>query len=152
MASQTVTVRLTARVESLGNLGDVVTVPFGYARNFLLAKGLATVVSARTAEKARTHQRRSAKPHATERNAVVTIAAELDGRSVTLTVPANADGRLFARIQADDVAMALGADPLFRMDPLKQIGEHTVTLDFGHDILATVSVNLTPAPSGRSAK
>lgn len=151
MTAQTVPIRLTRSVPGLGGEGEVRRVAFGYARNFLLPRGLATIISGAQAETLIARQRMVKASVAHERQAVIEIAAALDGRSVELSAPANSDGRLFGAIQADDVAAALDTDPIFRMEPLKQAGEHQTTLDFGHDILAhvTVVVRAEAAPRRR---
>jgi len=150
MATHTVLVRLTSRVPKIGNVGDVVNVPAGYARNFLLAKRLGVLSTPREAQANKLKQ--AAKQHAqTEAHTQIrTIARELDGKTATLNVSASAQGHTFASVQAGDVAAAFKTDPIFRMDTLKQIGSHQVILDFGHDITATVTVVLRPEPTRRS--
>ena len=142
MTTQTVNVRLKQHIPGLGNAGDVRRVKFGYARNFLVAKDLATIIGEQAASKVINQQQNRVSSQASERKAVMDIAKALDGQTATLTVPANSDGRLFASVQADDVAAALDTDPIFRMDPIKSTGTHTVTLDFGHDIVSNITVTL----------
>ena len=154
MTTQTVTVRLKQQVSGLGNAGEVHRVSFGYARNFLLRNGLASIIGERSAEKVIATQQKRANAHVNEHKAVMEIAQSLDGRAVTISAPGNVDGKLFASIQADDVAAALDTDPIFRMEPLKLTGIHTVTLDFGHDIVSSVTVTLrsSSTASGRRSK
>lgn len=144
MTPSSVRVRLKQDVKGLGRAGQLAEVNFGYARNFLISQGLAEiVVGRRTAEqlsKQRTQQ--AIKP--ADHSPVQMIADSLAGRSITITAAANSDGKLFAGIQADQIAKALETDPLFRMEPIKHTGTHQVVLDFGHDIIATVSATVKP--------
>jgi large subunit ribosomal protein L9 len=151
MAHRTLPVRLLQSVGSLGRVGDVRTVRFGFARNYLVPLGFALPVSDRRAARALARQARQPALPA-ERGAVVTIAETLNGRSVTLIAPANADGTLFGALHAEEIAGALDTDPIFRMEPIKHTGEHVVTLDFGHDITATATVTVRPAAAERSRR
>ena len=153
MSNHTVTIRLKQAVPRLGQIGQLARVNFGYARNFLLPRGVAELVSGRRAavQLARQRQIQPTIAPTSHHQAVQTIADALAGQTVTLSAAANADGKLFASIQADDVATALKTDPIFRMEPIKQVGEYEATLDFGHDIMATVTVIMT-AKSARQNK
>ncbi len=143
MTQHLVPVRLRQAVAGLGQAGDVKLVKFGYARNFLVARGLGVLVSDGVASTALEQQAKRTKP-SSERHEIVSVASALTGRTATIIAPANADGTLFASVQADDVAAALETDPLFRMEPLKHTGEHVVILDFGHDITASITVTIRP--------
>lgn len=151
MTTSTVLVRLTQSVPGLGSAGSLAEVSFGYARNYLLPRQLAAVMTGkRSAQRLVAQRERRITAPLNDHADVRAVAAALDGRTVTVSAPANDEGRLFASVAADMVAGALETDPIFRMDPLKQTGEHQATLDFGHDITATVTVIVRPTPVGRT--
>ena len=141
MTQSSVLVRLKQPVPSLGSSGQVARVQFGYARNFLIPRGLAELATGRAAAGQLAHQP-SSPITVNDHDDVRTVAASLNGQTVTIDRAANADGTLFASLHAEDVATALKTDPIFRMQPIKQTGEHQITLDFGHDIVAAVSVKV----------
>ncbi len=141
MTSSSVLVRLTASVPGLGRTGSVAKVSFGYARNYLLPRRLAMLATGKRAmSELQRQQDHRVVVGANDHTLVRSIATSLGGRAVMLTAAANDDGRLFGAISANDVASALETDPIFRMEPIKQVGEHAATLDFGHDITANVTV------------
>lgn len=144
MTQATVVVRLNKAVPGLGHAGQVAQVRFGYARNYLLPRGLAELATGRQAAAQLGTQQRMTPSSVNEHNGVKAIAAALVGQTATLTAAANEDGTLFAGIQATDIAEALRTDPVFRIEPIKHTGQHQVTLDFGHDITAVVTVTVKP--------
>ncbi len=152
MAAKSVAVRLTQSVTGLGRAGAVVNVSFAYARNFLLPRGAAQIVSAGTASRAIGKLQTRETIAVSLRQSVATIAKELADKVVTLTAPANANGKLFASVSAEAVAKALGIDAIFRLDPIKSVGRHPVKLDFGHDISATITVVVQPEPGSHRGK
>ncbi len=133
-----ITVILNKDVVDCGSAGDVVTVSRGFARNFLLRTGAAAVATeAQIAEFATraSKQKQAAKAKKEESIRAVNL---LDGK--TITVSAKSDhGTLFAQIDAEAVAAALteliGEDVpvnVIKIDePIKKIGSHEVTLDYG---------------------
>ncbi len=127
---------LTAEVTGLGSSGDTVEVKGGYARNYLLPRGLA-MVATRGAEKqiASLRRARAARDVRSLEEAQV-VASQLANLTVTLPAKAGDGGRLFGRITTADVVAAVtaaGGPSLDRRrvelpSSIKSTGTHTVTV------------------------
>ncbi|MGD9834602.1 MAG: 50S ribosomal protein L9 [Piscinibacter sp.] len=139
---------LLEKVQNLGNLGDVVKVKDGYARNFLIptkAARRATEAAIKEFEAKRAELEKAA---AEKLAAAQALAEKMNGRTVHITQKAGVDGRLFGSVTNQDVAEALTridfkvAKAQVRMPsgPLKTVGEHTVTVVPHTDVMAEVKV------------
>jgi large subunit ribosomal protein L9 len=141
---------LMEKVVNLGNLGDVVKVKDGYARNFLIPKGKAKRV---TPENLAEFEKRRAD---LERQQVELLAgaqaraSKLDGLMVQITRKAGVDGRLFGSVSNFDIADALNAmgqeveksEIRMPQGPLKQIGDTQIQLSLHSDVTATITVSV----------
>jgi large subunit ribosomal protein L9 len=140
---------LREQIEKLGNRGEVVRVADGYARNFLLPRRLAvpaTEANKKIVEQERmAHVRREAK----EKGEAEDLAKMLNKVTVTFTQKAGDMDQLFGSVTAKDIAEALAKQD-FAIDrrkihldePIKQLGEHKVTLRLYHDVSAEIQVNV----------
>lgn len=139
---------LLEKVANLGNLGDVVKVKDGYARNFLIptkAARRATEAAIKEFEAKRAELEKSA---ADKLAAAQALGEKLSGRTVHITQKAGVDGRLFGSVTNFDIAEALNridfkvAKAQIRMPngPLKTVGEHAVTVVPHTDVVAEVKV------------
>ncbi len=144
---------LTQEVTGLGGSGDVVEVKDGYARNYLVPRGLAvrwTRGGEKTVESLR--KSRAAKAVATHEHAAE-IKAKLEGAPVDLAVRAGAAGRLFGAVTPAEVAAAIAAASGESVDkrtiaidhPIKSLGEHTVSVRLHDDVSAVVALNVVSA-------
>lgn len=134
-------------VENLGEAGDVVDVKPGYARNFLIPRGLAlraTEGNLRRLEEERRHAVRAARR---EKERAEELATELEGRSVTFTVLAGEEGKLFGSVTTADIAEALAEEGLeidrrtLRLEePIKQLGVYRVPVDLHADVRPEIKV------------
>jgi large subunit ribosomal protein L9 len=139
---------LMDKVANLGNLGDVVKVKDGYARNFLIPTGRARRASAANLE-AFAAQKAELERVAAEKLADAQRRSEkLEGVSVTVIQKAGVDGRLFGSVTNADIADALKAlghdvakaDVRLPDGPFKAVGEYPVVLGLHHDVTASVTV------------
>ncbi len=139
---------LMEKVVNLGNLGDLVKVKDGYARNFLIPQGKAkraTPVAMKEFEGKRAELEKAA---AEKLVAAQEFAGKLEGVEVSVTRKSGVDGRLFGSVTNHDVAdglKALGFDvekSSIRMPvgPLKMVGESSVEVSLHTDVLANVKV------------
>lgn len=139
---------LLEKVVNLGNLGEVVKVKDGYARNFLIPKKIAK--RATPAAKAEFEVRRAEleKIAADKLVAAQGVAEKLTGVSVSVARKAGLDGRLFGSVGNADIAEALKAAG-FVVDksairlpdgPLKTIGEFPLEVALHTDVLASINV------------
>jgi len=141
---------LMEKVANLGNLGDVVKVKDGYARNFLIPQRAARRATA-TAIKEFEDKRVELEKQAAEKLAgAQALGEKMSGRTVHITQKAGVDGRLFGSVTNLDVVEALKPQgvqiekSMVRMPsgPLKQVGEHPVSIALHTDVTAHITVNV----------
>jgi large subunit ribosomal protein L9 len=134
-------------IENLGDMGDIVDVKPGYARNYLLPQGFAyeaTPANLRRHEEERAHLvNRSLR----DRDRAEKSAEKLAGVSVTLKVKAGEEGRLFGSVTSSDIAAALGTQGIevdrhiIRLEePIKQLGVYKVPIRLHAEVQPEVSV------------
>ncbi len=132
---------LLEKVANLGQLGEVVKVKPGYARNYLIPTGKAEFESRRAElEKAQNQMLATAEER----------AAKLEGSSVQIAQKAGVDGRLFGSVTNYDISEALKAQGFevakgavrLPEGPLKHIGEYEITLDLHTDVKAHIKVTV----------
>jgi large subunit ribosomal protein L9 len=140
-------VLLTSDVAKLGWLGDVVEVTSGYARNYLLPQGLATVPTDASLKAITQEKAKRAEQRLQERKHIEKAAAAVDGKEAVLAAKANEQGVLFGSVTASEIAANLReqgyevADEIVYLpEHIKHTGTHSVTLKFADDLTATVSV------------
>ena len=141
---------LMDKVVNLGNLGDVIKVKDGYARNFLIPTGRARRATQANMD-AFAVQKAELERVAAEKLADAQRRAEkLEGFAVTVSQKAGVDGRLFGSITNADIADALKAqghdvakaDVRLPDGPFKAIGEYSVVLGLHHDVVANITVTV----------
>ena len=141
---------LLEKVVNLGQLGDVVKVKNGYARNFLVPHGKAKRA---TPENLAEFEKRRADLEKQQADILVQAQAraeKLNGMMVQITQKAGVDGKLFGSVTNADIADALKAQGFevskaeIRMPdgPLKQVGDHELTLAMHSDVTATIKVSV----------
>ena len=139
---------LMEKVVNLGNLGDLVKVKDGYARNFLIPQGKAKRASPVAMKEFEGKRAELEKAAAEKLVAAQEFAGKLEGVQVSVTRKSGVDGRLFGSVTNHDVAdglKALGFDvekSSIRMPvgPLKMVGESSVEVSLHTDVLANVKV------------
>lgn len=139
---------LMDKVVNLGNLGDVVKVKDGYARNFLIPTGRARRATQANMEAFAAQKAELERIAAEKLASAQARAAKLEGVSVTISRKAGVDGRLFGSITNADIADALKslghdvakADVRMPEGPFKAIGEYPVVLGLHHDVTANITV------------
>jgi large subunit ribosomal protein L9 len=137
-------------VDNLGRKGEVVDVADGYARNFLVPRGLALKASAGSQKQADAMRRNREVRESREREAAQALAAQFEGRTITIKARAGGEGRLFGSVTTVDIAEAVlkqtGADldrrKLHLDEPLKEIGGADVTVRLHPDVVATIHVEV----------
>ncbi len=140
---------LMDKVVNLGNLGDVVKVKEGYARNFLIPKGFAKRANAENMKVFEARRAELERVAAEKLAAAQAKAAKLEGLKVEICRKAGVDGRLFGSVSPADVAEALTAQGVeidksaVRMpDLLKTIGEFSIEVSPHADVVASVTVTV----------
>src|SRR6476469_4118862 len=137
-------------VDKLGLKGDVVDVADGYARNFLVPRGLAIKAENGVVRQAESMRRNRSARELRDREAAQTLADRLSGKSLPVPARAGEGGKLFGSITAADIAAAvldqwgieidrrrLGLD-----EPLKELGTVELPVRLHADVVATLTVDV----------
>lgn len=142
-----VEVILREDVENLGNVGDVVDVKPGYARNYLVPQGMAYEATAGNKRRLEEERRRVARAAERERSVAEKLAVQLEGRSITFAVRSGEGGRLFGSVTNSDIADKLAEEGVtidrhtIRLEePLKQLGAYTVAVHLHRDVRPEIKV------------
>lgn len=142
---------LMERVQNLGNLGDVVKVREGYARNYLIPQGKAKRVTPENLAAFEARRAELERAQAEKLTAAKDKAVALEGLTVQLSRKAGVDGRLFGSVSNSDIAEALKEKgyeiekSAIRMPagPLKQVGDTQLQVLLHSDAVATITVSVT---------
>jgi len=143
---------LKENIETLGHIGDIVKVAPGYARNFLLPRGLATEATMRNA-KALEHAKRQMEY---KKNKVLEqakhFAARIEGLSFVVSHQAGEEGKLFGSVTNMEITERLKAEGIevdrkrvLLAEPIKHLGEFTVAIKIHPEVTANLKVNVTRA-------
>jgi large subunit ribosomal protein L9 len=141
---------LLEKVGKLGNLGDVVKVKDGYARNFLIPTKLARRATETAIKEFAERRADLEKAAAAKLNAAQSLGEQLSGKTVRIAQKAGVDGRLFGSVTNQDIAEALTKLGLavqksqVRMPngPLKTVGDHSVSVSPHGDVVVEVAVQV----------
>ena len=141
---------LKENIDNLGHIGDIVKVAPGYARNYLIPKGLAVEATERNA-KALEHLKRQMEY---KKNKVLEqakgLAARIEAISINLAHQAGEEGKLFGSVTNMELAEHLKAQgieidrkKIMLAEPLKHVGEFTATVKLHPEVSANLKVNIT---------
>lgn len=144
---------LLEKVENVGGIGDRVKVKSGYARNYLIPQGKATLATPENVAKFEEIRIELEKKAAEELGAAQERAASLEGQVLKLTVQSGSEGRLFGSIGTIDIAEGCAAmgieiersEVRLPEGPLRVIGEHTVEIHLHSDLNVPLKVVLEPS-------
>jgi large subunit ribosomal protein L9 len=144
---------LTREVTKLGNAGDVVTVKDGYARNFLLPRGVAIAWSLGGEKQIEGIRRARAAREVRDIDHAKEIKATLEKATITIPVKVGANGRLFGSVTDKDIAAAIkvaaGTDidrhSIKTAGHIKKTGTHAVKVSLAHAVVASVNVVVVAA-------
>lgn len=138
---------LRQNIESLGRVGDVVKVKSGYARNYLLPRGLAIPVTKANLAEIEVARKKALAEEQARIGTLKELVGKLVETSVTIEGRANEEGHLFGSVNAAQIADALRAkgfaidEKQVRLEhPLKEIGVFDVKLHLHQEVDATVKV------------
>ncbi|GHU35737.1 50S ribosomal protein L9 [Betaproteobacteria bacterium] len=139
---------LMEKVVNLGNLGDLVKVKDGYARNFLIPSGKAKRATPVVLKEFESKRAELEKAAAEKLTTAQEFATKLESVTVTVARKAGVDGRLFGSVTNYDIADGLKelgytvekSDIRMPNGPLKLIGESTLEIALHTDVVATIKV------------
>ena len=134
-------------VTGQGKKGEVADVNEGYARNFLIKKGLAEVATASKLNDINQKKASADFHHAEEVKATQALAAEIKGKTFTVKIKAGQGGKVFGSVTAQNVADAITAagyevdkKKIVISEPIKSLGRFTVTVKLYAEISAKLTV------------
>ena len=141
---------LLEKVGKLGDLGDVVKVKDGFARNYLIPSKLARRATETAIKEFAERRADLEKAAAAKLAAAQALGEQLAGKTVRIAQKAGVDGRLFGSVTNVDIVEALQKQGLavekamVRMPagPLKLVGEYPLVLAPHHDVVATINVSV----------
>ena len=141
---------LLEKIANLGELGQVVKVKDGYARNFLIPQGKAKRATEENRKAFESRRAELEKAQATALAKAQERAAKLNGLTLQITQKAGPDGRLFGSVTNYDIVEALGkqgheverAQIRMPQGPLKQVGDFPIEIALHTDIDVTITVSV----------
>ena len=144
---------LLERVEKLGQIGDVVSVKAGFARNYLLPRKKALRANEANKKVFEANRATIEADNANRRTTAETEAGALDGKSIVLIRQASNTGQLYGSVSTRDVAEALAEDgvkvaksAIVLARPIKNIGVHEVKVVLHAEVTRTITVNVARSP------
>ncbi len=145
---------LVQSVDHLGKQGEVVVVKPGYANNFLVPQGLATIATEHHKRMVDKHKTRLAEIQKARLAGLRAMADQLARQSVTIEANANDEGHLYGSVGAHEIVNALKAvgttitsDQVRLKGPLKELGLYTVQIHLGQEVDADLKVWVVPSVS-----
>jgi large subunit ribosomal protein L9 len=142
---------LLEKVVNLGQLGDVVRVKDGYARNYLIPGGKARRATEAAKKEFEARRADLEKVQADKLATAQAVGTRLEGVSLQIAQKSGVDGRLFGSVTNHDVAAALVKQGFPEVDksmvrmpagPIKAIGEHKVTVGLHTDVVVELNVSV----------
>ncbi|MBS0210526.1 MAG: 50S ribosomal protein L9 [Planctomycetes bacterium] len=150
---------LIQSVDHLGKQGDVVSVRPGYAMNYLLPQGLATIATDHHKRMVEKHRARLAQIQEARLAGLRAQANAMGELSITIEANANEEGHLYGSVGAHEIVNALKKSEVTITDdqvrlkgPLKELGLYTVQIHLGHEIDADLKVWVVPTVAEEQAK
>ena len=142
---------LKTDVKGSGKKGDILEVSDGYAKNFLLKKGLAEIATASGINEVEQKKRADEFHKAEYVKAQKELAAKLNGTVVPVAIRAGENGKVFGSVTTDKIAIAL-SELGFEIDkkristkePIKNVGEYDAEVRFMEGVIAKIKVAVSP--------
>jgi large subunit ribosomal protein L9 len=146
---------LVQTIEHLGKQGDVVAVKPGYAMNYLLPQGLATIATDHHKRMVDKHRAQLEQIEKSRLASLRTLADSLGRQSITIEANANDEGHLYGSVGAVEIVAAMkrnkitiAQDQVRLTGPLKELGLYTVKVHLAQDIEGEIKVWVVPSVGG----
>lgn len=135
----------------IGKKGEIREVSDGYASNFLIPKGFASLATTQIEQKVQKEQKEAQAKTEHQLKKMELLKAELEKRIFTIAVKVGDKGQIFGGVRSKDIAEALGSKTNLNLkagniaidQPIKSLGEHQVHVDLGHHIKANIKISVT---------
>lgn len=148
---------LREEVTALGKAGEVKTVSDGYARNFLIPRGLAELATEKNLETLSQRLAASTAAHAKERAGFQALSDMLTRETLRFTLKANKRGQAFGSITAKDIVGTLASrgvkierNWVHLRQPIKTLGEHSLDIQLPQGIATSVRIVVAPEPETKT--
>ncbi len=149
---------LLQKVDNVGGIGDLVRVKSGYARNYLIPQGKATLATAENKAKFESRRAELEAKAAAELAAAQARAKQLEGLVLKIEMQAGAEGKLFGSVGTVDIAEEIGkrgieverSEIRLHEGPLRTVGDHQVELHLHTDVNVEVKVVIEAAEAENS--
>jgi large subunit ribosomal protein L9 len=149
---------LIQSIDNLGNQGDIVEVKPGYAHNYLLPQGLATVATDHHRRMVDKHKARLLEIQNTRLAGLHALAEQLAQQSITIEANANEEGHLYGSVGAAEIVKVLKshnititADQVRLEGPLKELGLYTVRIHLGQGVEGELKLWVVPSVTEEAA-
>jgi len=142
---------LKETIETLGQEGEVVKVKPGYARNFLIPKQKAVLVSKASIAQLEKEKQAIAARLAEQKKKAEGLAAQLEGKVIAISKRVGDESRLFGSVTSNDIAVALqeagivvDKRSIVLPEPIKAIGEYKITVKTGYQTTGSIQIQVIP--------
>lgn len=140
-------------VKNVGLKGDIKEVKDGYARNYLIPRGLALKANKGVEQQAASMRKAREQREAQDRDAAKELATKLEAAPLTINARVGEEGKMFGSITAAEIVNAIGKQLDMQVDrhklhldaPIKTLGEHEAKVQLHTDVTATVKLNVVAA-------
>jgi len=152
---------LKQNIEKIGQVGDVVEVSDGFARNFLITQGKAIPFTVGNFKQIEYLKKQEAEQREGELKEVKELAEKINNISLEIKVKAGEEGKLFGSVTSKDIVETLFKEHGIELDKkklnlkesLKKLGAHTVPVNLHKDVTPQIKVNLiSDSPSGQETE
>lgn len=143
---------LNESIDNLGKAGDIVNVTNGYARNYLLPKGIAISADKKNLAKMERQRESILKRAARMNEEYEALASQLAGLDIKIPVKVGEEEKLYGSVTNLDIAKAI-KEKGFEIDrkkillgePIKALGEYEIPVKLSPDVTATIKVKVVPS-------
>ncbi len=143
---------LKKEVEHLGRMGDLIDVADGYARNYLLPRGMGITATTKNMKELEHEKRIIAEQIKKERTLAEGLARQIGALDIRIPVQAGEEGKLFGSVSSKDIAEAIAScgtemdkRNILLEKPIKELGIFQVPVRVYHDVTAQVKVSVVKA-------
>lgn len=144
---------LTETVDKVGEMGEIVAVAGGYARNFLIPRGLAVPATKGNLRQAEELQEQAAERAEQERTEAEAARARLEAQPIRVPAQAGPEGQLFGSITGPHIAAMIEQDlglvidrhDIVLQEPIRNLGTHEVEVRLPRGVIANVQVDAVEA-------
>ena len=141
---------LLENIDKLGKKYEIKEVSDGYARNFLIPKGLAKLATAKNIKTAKIKKEKELKEAEEQLKKVQKIAAKIEGQEITIPLKTGEKGQLFESVtdqmigkKLAEMGFEIKKSQIEMSKPIKKIGEYPVKINFEHGLEAEIKVIVT---------